>query len=86
MPSRLEVQPPTEELCRRCNDYPCACYDNHDEEFGFDSNLSCYECGGRGWIVHCPEDLCHGGDICIHGDPPSPCRNCNAKGEREDNH
>jgi len=44
----------------------------------------CYECGGRGWVVRCIDDLCHGQDECIHGDPPEPCRTCNPKGEKED--
>ena len=44
----------------------------------------CYQCGGRGWMVTCIDDLCHGQDYCIHGDPPTPCPNCNPKGEKED--
>jgi hypothetical protein len=44
----------------------------------------CYECGGRGWFVDCVDDMCHGQDECIHGDPPVPCRACNPKGEKED--
>ena len=44
----------------------------------------CWDCGGRGWKITCPDDLCHGGDVCIHGDPPTPCWTCNRKGERED--
>jgi hypothetical protein len=44
----------------------------------------CYACGGRGWFVDCIDDLCHGQDECIHGDPPSPCRECNPKGDRFD--
>jgi hypothetical protein len=51
---------------------------------GPDDNSGCYECGGRGWIVRCIDDLCHGQDECIHGDPPDPCRTCNPKGEKED--
>jgi len=47
-------------------------------------NSGCYECGGRGWMVRCIDDLCHGNDECIHGDPPSPCRTCNADGKKED--
>jgi hypothetical protein len=44
----------------------------------------CYDCGGRGWKIVCCDDLCHGMDECIHGDPPVPCQTCNPKGERED--
>ena len=43
-------------------------------------NPGCYECMGRGWVVRCIDDLCHGEDECIHGDPPSPCSLCNPKG------
>lgn len=52
-------------------------YDEHD-------NSGCYECGGRGYVVRCPDDLCHGQDYCIHGDPPEPCGLCNKDGKRED--
>jgi hypothetical protein len=57
-------------------------YDYEPDEFGGDG---CYNCGGRRYIVTCPDDLCHGGDECIHGDPPTPCPACNPKGELEDN-
>lgn len=44
----------------------------------------CLECGGRGWVIRCIDDLCHGGDECIHGDPPVRCSLCNRDGSRED--
>lgn len=53
-----------------------------DEPDGFGS--SCYNCGGRRYLVTCIDDLCHGQDECIHGDPPTPCPVCNPKGELED--
>jgi hypothetical protein len=53
-----------------------------DEPDGFGSG--CSECGGRGYVVRCVDDLCHGQDECIHGDPPTPCSLCNPKGEKED--
>lgn len=56
----------------------CYCYCEPDDYSG------CSSCGGRGWFVDCIDDLCHGQDYCIHGDPPSPCFECNRKGERED--
>lgn len=63
-------------------------YSERDDEdvFGDDDGYGggCFECGGRGWIVRCIDDLCHGQDECIHGDPPSPCMNCNPKGDKED--
>lgn len=44
----------------------------------------CWDCGGRGWKITCPDDLCHGEDECIHGNRPKPCRTCNRNGERPD--
>lgn len=56
-----------------------------DEDEDFDGGSSgCFACGGRGYIVTCPDDLCHGEDECIHGDDPTPCRECNPKGEKQD--
>ena len=56
-------------------------YGSADDDF---YGSGCYQCGGRGWMVTCIDDLCHGQDFCIHGDPPTPCPSCNSKGERED--
>lgn len=50
----------------------------------FDDNNGCHECGGRAWVVRCIDDMCHGQDECIHGDPPSPCFACNRDGSKED--
>ena len=55
-------------------------WDEYEDERGG----GCYECGGRGWVVRCIDDLCHGEDICIHGDPPGPCFSCNRDGKKED--
>ena len=55
-------------------------YEDEPEGFGG----GCYQCGGRHYIVTCPDDLCHGQDECIHGDPPTPCPACNPKGDLED--
>lgn len=45
----------------------------------------CWDCGGRGWKITCPDDLCHGQE-CIHGDPPMRCWMCNRDGELEDSY
>lgn len=71
----------SEARCDTCGSVSCYCDDPDVSDGG-----SCYDCGGRGWNVTCIDDLCHGQDYCIHGDPPTPCRNCNAEGEREDNY
>lgn len=49
----------------------------------YDDGSDCYNCGGGGWFVDCIDDMCHGQDECIHGDPPSPCRVCNADGHKD---
>ncbi len=50
----------------------------------YESERYCWDCGGRGWKITCIDDLCHGNDECIHGDPPTPCWTCNKDGERFD--
>lgn len=73
------MTPPTITLARDPEPQTVGYY-GEDEDDG-DSG-GCYNCGGRGYFVDCIDDLCHGGDECIHGDPPSPCRACNPKGEK----
>ena len=46
--------------------------------------MGCWNCGGTGEFVYCIDDLCHGQERCIHGDPPSPCRECNGTGGRDE--
>lgn len=59
--------------------------DDYDDYYDSEGrNSGCYECGGRGWKIVCIDDLCHGQDECIHGDPPVPCQICNPKGELDD--
>lgn len=55
-----------------------------DDYEPYDDYSGCYRCGGRGWEVTCIDDLCHGQDVCIHGDPPTPCPVCNPKGDKFD--
>lgn len=50
----------------------------------YKSEHYCNECGGRGYVVRCIDDMCHGQDECLHGDPPMPCWHCNRDGKRED--
>lgn len=57
--------------------------DGWEEDYESEDS-GCYECGGRGYVVRCIDDLCHGQDECIHGDPPTPCFVCNREGEKED--
>lgn len=55
-----------------------------DELEEYCDEFYCWDCGGRRWKITCIDDLCHGQDECIHGDPPTPCWTCNRKGEHED--
>ena len=57
--------------------------DPYDEDYD-ESDRGCWDCGGRGWKITCIDDLCHGEDECIHGDPPTRCWTCNKDGKRED--
>ena len=57
-----------------------------DEDWGEYESPGCYECGGRGYMVRCIDDLCHGQDECIHSDPATPCHVCNRNGEKEDSY
>jgi len=38
--------------------------------------VTCERCGGRGSIVVCIDDMCHGTDHCMHGDGNADCPDC----------
>lgn len=40
----------------------------------------CQTCWGRGEIVTCIDDMCHGQEECIHGDGYSVCPDCGGHG------
>lgn len=44
--------------------------------------MSCYNCGGSGYIITCIDDLCRAADECMHGDGEEPCPICH--GEPDD--
>lgn len=73
---------PADAISRESNGLPEEYFDDFDEYDG--GERYCYDCGGRGWKITCPDDLCHGQDECIHGDDPIPCRTCNPKGDLDD--
>lgn len=52
---------------------PDDCYWDDDEDD------YCYTCDGKGYIITCIDDLCHGGDYCIHGDGETICPECHGK-------
>jgi hypothetical protein len=43
--------------------------------------IVCPDCWGRGYNVTCIDDLCHGGDYCIHGDGETDCDTCEGDGQ-----
>lgn len=60
-------------------------HQQEESDYEYDGGENyCWSCDGRGWKITCPDDLCHGEDECIHGDPPTPCWECNRNGEKED--
>ena len=56
--------------------------DDHDDEPDFYDDGSdgyCDLCDGSGVIITCFDDICVGGDHCIHGDGEEICPNCGWK-------
>lgn len=38
--------------------------------------MSCWRCGGQGYIVTCCDDMCRGSGECMHGDGEEVCPEC----------
>ena len=36
----------------------------------------CFRCDNQGYILVCPDDMCHGLGYCIHGDGETICPYC----------
>ena len=52
------------------------------EFYGYqDEGEHCWRCNGRGYLIVCPDDMCHGMDECIHGDGEITCPECHGEGE-----
>lgn len=47
----------------------------------FDDEPYCDACDEFGMYVICPDDLCHSGSGCIHGDGEIICPYCKGKGK-----
>jgi hypothetical protein len=63
-------------LCNECFDkLGCAHSDS-----GYGETETCEECGGTGVIITCCDDMCVGGDHCIHGDGEMMCPTCEGDG------
>jgi len=53
-------------------------YDEYDDP----EEAYCWRCNNSGWIVTCPDDLCHSGspgESCIHGDGDKLCPDCKGR-------
>jgi len=65
-----------------CEICECGCHHGEaDDEF--DDDTSCYHCGGKRYVITCPDDLCATSDSCMHGDGEEDCPVCNADGDYE---
>lgn len=51
-------------------------YDDHYEY----ERITCWKCGGNGVLITCMDDMCVGGDHCIHGDGEIMCPECEGDG------
>ena len=54
--------------------------DEPDDDW-FDDEPYCDACDEFGMYVICPDDLCHSGTGCIHGDGEILCPHCKGKGK-----
>lgn len=43
--------------------------------------VPCPRCHGEGWLLVCPDDMCHGLGECMHGDGEVVCPDCKGNGE-----
>ena len=51
------------------------------DEFG---DQECYRCYGKGWILSCIDDICHGLGYCMHGDGFMDCPECGGEWDLTD--
>lgn len=51
-------------------------YDDSD----YMGRVSCWQCGGEGFVIVCCDDLCHGAGYCMHGDGHMTCSQCHGEG------
>lgn len=52
--------------------------DRCDDDFR--DPVTCWNCGGEGFVIVCCDDLCHGAGYCFHGDGHKQCRECHGEG------
>jgi hypothetical protein len=51
--------------------------DDYDD---YEGQVTCWNCGGNGVLITCIDDMCVGGDHCIHGDGEIMCPECEGDG------
>jgi hypothetical protein len=44
----------------------------------------CWRCFGKGWILSCIDDICHGLGYCFHGDGYRDCPECKNEWDTND--
>lgn len=54
--------------------------EDEDEPFDY-GDSGCNRCGGEGYVIVCPDDICRGAGECMHGDGEVPCPECDRWGE-----
>ena len=53
-------------------------HDEEDHDPGYFDNDEpyCLRCDCKGFIMVCPDDMCHGAGECMHGDGEMVCPDC----------
>lgn len=52
-----------------------------DEDYDdYRDPVTCWKCGGDGFLIVCVDDLCHGTGHCMHGDGEVECPLCGGDG------
>ena len=52
-----------------------------DDDYGdYEGPVTCWKCGGDGFLIVCVDDLCHGAGHCMHGDGEALCPECKGDG------
>lgn len=71
-------------LCESCATGTQAMTPSDQDPYEYDDDSEgCYHCGGKRYVITCPDDLCATSDSCMHGDGEEDCPVCNANGEHE---
>lgn len=53
---------------------------SHSDDVWEREPVTCWKCGGDGFVVTCWDDLCRGQGHCMHGDGEAMCSECRGEG------